>query len=232
MLLLGDSIIKGVNTKGLANGVHKHSISGGNIQQLIDEINLYDLKVFSTIIIYIGGNNVARGDNPSITEEKYDELISLIKCSNRSCKIILCSIAPRTDADVSNFNQAVAKLAMHWRCQNVDYVSSTHDMFFKDGEHSTRYFHHDGIHLTASGTKRLLDALNKGFQIVKDFDNCVFTGKRNMNKANIGGGFHVPQRSNQGQFQAGRRPASGRFPLKCIGCHQKGHKIADCWFNK
>ena len=113
VLLLGDSIIKGVNTKGLANGVHKHSISGGNIQQLIDEINLYDLKVFSTIIIYIGGINVARGDNPSITEEKYDELISLIKCSNRSCKIILCSIAPRTDADVSNFNQAVAKLAMH-----------------------------------------------------------------------------------------------------------------------
>ena len=193
VLLLGDSIIKGVNTKGLANGVHKHSISGGNIQQLIDEINHYDLKVFSTIIIYIGGNNVARGDNPSITEEKYDELISLIKCSNRSCKIILCSIAPRTDADVSNFNQAVAKLAMHWRCQNVDYVSSTHDMFFKDGELSTRYFHHDGIHLTASGTKRLLDALNRGFQIVKDFDNCVFTGKRNMNKANIGSGFHVPQ---------------------------------------
>ena len=232
MLLLGDSIIKGVNTKGLANEVHKHSISGGNIHQLIDEINLYDLKVFSTIIIYIGGNNVARGDNPSITEEKYDKLISLIKCSNRSCKIILCSIAPRTDADVSNFNQAVAKLAMHWRCQNVDYVSSTHDMFFKDGKLSTIYFHHDGIHLTASGTKRLLDALNRGFQIVKDFDNCVFTGKRNMNKANIGSGFHVPQRSNQGQFQAGRRPASGRFPLICFGCHRKGHKIADCWFNK
>ena len=89
----------------------------------------------------------------------------------------------------------------------------------------------DGIHLTASGTKRLLDALNRGFQIVKDFDNCVFTGKRNMNKANIGSGFHVPQRSNQGQFQAGRRSASGRFPLICFGCHRKGHKIADCWFS-
>ena len=116
-------------------------------------------------------------------------------------------------------------LAMHWRCQNLDHVSSTHDMFFKDGELSTRYFHHDGIHLTASGTKRLLDALNRGFQVVKDFDNCVFTGKRNMNKANIGSGFHVPKRSYQGQFQAGRRPASGRSSLIC---HQKGHKIADC----
>ena len=100
MLLLGDSIIKGVNTKGLANGVHKHSI-----QQLIDEINLYD----STIIIYIGGNNVATGDNPTIIEEKYNELISLITCSNRSCKIIRCSIAPRKDVDVSNLNQTVTK---------------------------------------------------------------------------------------------------------------------------
>ena len=38
--------------------------------------------------------------------------------------------------------------------------------FFNGGELSTRYFHYDGIHLTASGTKRLLDALNRAFQIL------------------------------------------------------------------
>ena len=65
----------------------------------------------------------------------------------------------------------------------MDHISSTHDMFSKDSEPSTRYFHQDGIHLTASRTKRLSNALNRGFQILKDFDNCVFTGKRNMNKA-------------------------------------------------
>ena len=113
VLLLGDSIIRGVNTKGLADGVHKHSNSGGNIQMLIDEISLYDLNVFSTIVIYIGGNNVGRGDNPSTIKEKYDELISLIKCTNSPCKIILCNIAPRTDAGVNNLNQAIDRLAMH-----------------------------------------------------------------------------------------------------------------------
>ena len=49
----------------------------------------------------------------------------------------------------------------------MDFVSSTHDMFLKDGGPSTRYFYHDGIHLTASGTKRLLYALNRVFAACK-----------------------------------------------------------------
>ena len=232
VLFLGDSIIKGVNTKGLAHSVHKHSTSGGNIQTLIDEINLYDLKVFSTIIVYIGGNNVASGDNSSFIEEKYDELISLIKCSNNTCKIILCSVAPRLDADISHLNQIVGKLAKHWSCQNVEHVPNTHDMFLKDGGPSTRYFLQDGIHLTASGTKRLLDALNRVFPFVADFDNCVFNGKRPTVKASGGSGFQVKPRRNQGQFRAGIRATSGRFPLVCFGCHRRGHKIAECWYTK
>ena len=232
VLFLGDSIIKGVNTKGLAHSVHKHSTSGGNIQTLIDEINLYDLNVFSTIIVYIGGNNVARGDKSSFIEEKYDELISLIKCSNNTCKIILCSVAPRVDADISHLNQIVGKLAKHWSCQNVEHVPNTHDMFLKDGGPSTRYFLQDGIHLTASGTKRLLDALNRVFPFVADFDNCVFNGKRPTVKASGGSGFQVKPRRNQGQFRVGIRATSGRFPLVCFGCHRRGHKIAECWYTK
>ena len=65
----------------------------------------------------------------------------------------------------------VAKLATQWRSQKVKIVTSTHDMFLKDGETSTRYFHHDGIHLSASGTKRRLDALNRVFPLVNDFEN-------------------------------------------------------------
>ena len=131
--------------------------------------------------------------------EKYDELISLIKCSNSSCKVILCSIAPRTDIDVSHFNQTVAKLATHWRSKKVE-INSTNDLFLQDGETSTRYFHHDGIHLSASGTKRLLDSLNRVFPLVKYFENCAFNGMKNVNKANVGGGSHAPQSNNGRQF--------------------------------
>ena len=67
----------------------------------------------SNIIIYIGGNNVARGDNLRSLGEKYDELISLIKCGNSSCRLILCDVAPRRDIDVQRVNQAIERVATH-----------------------------------------------------------------------------------------------------------------------
>ena len=162
VLLLGDYIIGGINTKGLTE-THKDSNSGGTIQNLIEEIRFYDLKVFSTVIIYIGGNNVARGDNLRSIEEKYDELISLIKCGNSLCRVILCDVAPRRDIDVQRVNQAIERVATHWSSQKVEHVTGTHGLFLKDGQYSTRYYHNDGINLLTSGTKRFLDALSVAF---------------------------------------------------------------------
>ena len=62
VLFLGESIIKDVNPKGLKSGIHKNSKIGGNIQTMIEEVRLYDLKAFSAVIIYAGGNNVASGE--------------------------------------------------------------------------------------------------------------------------------------------------------------------------
>ena len=46
VLLLGDSILKAINTKGLIKGVHKDSKGGATIQELIDEIKVYDMKAY------------------------------------------------------------------------------------------------------------------------------------------------------------------------------------------
>ena len=127
-MLLGDSIIRGINTKGLTE-THKHSNSGGTTQNLIEEIRFYDLKVFSTVIVCIGGNNVARGDNLRSIEEKYDELISLIKCGNSLCRVILCDVAPRRDIDVQRVNQAIERVATLWSSQKVEHVTGTHGLF-------------------------------------------------------------------------------------------------------
>ena len=82
VLLLGDSILKGVNTKGLIKGMHKDSKGGATIPDLIEQIKVYDLKAFSTVILYIGGNDAANGTSVDVIEDKYDQLISLIKCNN------------------------------------------------------------------------------------------------------------------------------------------------------
>ncbi len=76
VLLIGDSILKGVNTRGLqqGTGVQKHSTSGATLHTLIDEIVRYDLRTFSHVIIYIGGNDVANKVNMELFEETYDHL--------------------------------------------------------------------------------------------------------------------------------------------------------------
>ena len=105
-------------------------------------------------------------------------------------------------------------------------------MFLRKGVADSRYFHPDWIHLTVSGIKRLLGAINRVFSLVKGFDNCAFNGKRTVNKGNLGSGFQAPQRNYPGPFQTGRRMMQGRVPLICFGCHRRGHKVADCCLNK
>ena len=54
-------------------------------------------------------------------------------------------------------------------------LSSTHDYFYgKDSLPTTRYYSGDGIHLSHSGIKRLLDAVNVSMKTVQDFELCVF----------------------------------------------------------
>ena len=134
ILLLGDSIISGINTKGLVKGLHKNSKGGATLQHMIDEVSVYDMKVFSIVILYISGNDAANGKSPEWIEEKFDELINLIKSSNNDCRVILCLLAPREDVDVTRVNQSIAKLANEWNNRSVEVSSECYDVFFKGGQ--------------------------------------------------------------------------------------------------
>ena len=78
-LLGGDSILKGINTKGLTSDVKICARSGATVDDLLDELSVYDLKSFAQIIICIGGNDCSNRMDTHAFEEKYDHLISLIK---------------------------------------------------------------------------------------------------------------------------------------------------------
>ena len=54
-----------------------------------------------------------------------------------------------------------------------------YDIFFERSRMpSSRYFSKDGIHLSSSGTKRLLDAWNRHVNIVHDLGLCVFQASK------------------------------------------------------
>ena len=74
------------------------------------------------------------------------------------------------------------------------------------GKTRGRYFSSDGIHLSSSGTKRLVDAISRHVDIVHDIHSCVFKnrryqhgqGRQSMNNAKPYGGMNRnPYSANQ-----------------------------------
>ena len=170
---------------------------GATVNDLWDELSVFDLKSFAQIIIYIGGNDCSNRMDTHAFEEKYDQLISLIKSANKDCIIYLSKIAPRGDVDVTVFNTSITRIVAHWARHQVKCIHDSHDLFFgRNGLPSNRYYSHDGVHLSHSGTKRLLDSPNRHMNIVKDFNQCIFRAAKFQQKANRQGtsGISYPDR--------------------------------------
>ena len=175
-LIIGDSILKGINIRGLKNGIKICTRSGAKISDIWEEISVYDLKSFSNIIICVGGNDCSSKVSIKTFEESYDQLIGFIKSANKNCTIYLSKIVPRGDTDVAEFNNSIQRLSDHWTVHQVKCIDGTSDLFFgQNGLPSPRYYTQDGIHLSNSGTKRLLDAFNRHVDMVSDHPMCVQT---------------------------------------------------------
>ena len=112
---------------------------------------------------------------------------------------------------------------------HVQYIEHTHNLFYRrNGLPYSRYFPNDGIRLSNSGIKRLLDALNRHVDIVNDFQLCVFQS-RFKKQRNVGNGAAMnrrPVNSNGGQEFNRYRCDKSRL---CYGCLMPGHIQAECW---
>ena len=191
------------------------------------------MKSFARIIICIGGNDCSRKRNTSDFEDKYDQLIGFIKSVNQGCAVYLSKIVPSGDVDVSAFNTPIRRVSDHWKMHNVYCIDESYEMFFgRDRVPMGRYYSEDGIHLSHSGTKRLLDAWNKHGTIVKDYDQCVnqasrFPRRTYRRRTNIINSYKRQADNSTGSYRYnGRRRNDNR---RCYGCNMQGHILAECW---
>ena len=106
------SVLHPINTKGLIRGLHKHLRGGATVSDIKNDIALYDLSRFQTIIISVGGNDSTNGIDEELFEEKYDQLISIVKTGNLQCTLYICKIAPRGDTNVTTLNSCTEKLSV------------------------------------------------------------------------------------------------------------------------
>ena len=109
---------------------------------------------------------------------------------------------------------------------------------------------YDGIHLSGSGVKRLLHAIDCKIHIVADFDLCTFKSSGSGNRRDhtsrrpdtslVAGGRQrrfVPAANRRNQNgrsgwyhgQRGNNAYDGRSKRRCFACGMVGHLQKDCW---
>lgn len=240
-LLLGDSIIQKLNPKGLSSSVHKHAIPGGTIKDILNDVHSFNLCQFNTVVIYIGGNDLARTTDHELTEELYDQLITHIKACNPVIKLVLCKIAPRGDVDVNILNMIVQRLGVHHQVMILDIFRDFHD---KSGKLQMRFMgQQDPVHPSPSGIKRIAGSIHQKVHLVDDFTKCTYQAGRAQNNPQISGSNGYPRnnlhRNNQKFFHSRCMNCSGtnhrtsecRFKqaIKCWSCGLSGHKQEACW---
>ena len=121
-LIIGDSILNKINLRGIVKGVPKHSKSGAKVSDIVDDITSYNMNSFRAVVVSVGGNDASSKTDIELFEEKYDQLISLVKTGNPDCELYMCNISPRGDADVRNYNACISQLASYWEKHKVTLI--------------------------------------------------------------------------------------------------------------
>ena len=105
-LIIGGSILSGINQRGLRNKVECQPVSGASVDLLLEKVQIYDLKKSQNIIIYVSGNDASQNIDIEYIEEKYEQLVCLIK---NDINIYLCSICPGGDTCVDDINDMIKR---------------------------------------------------------------------------------------------------------------------------
>ena len=237
ILLMGDSIITGINKNGLKDKVYKHGISGATVDTLLQEIEVYDIQNFSHIILYVGGNNASNGTESEYFEEKYDQLICYIKERNKDCKILSVNSCPRGDTDVTPINDIISELSEQHDIMLVDAYKA---FYSKKQQLSQNYYSSDKIHLSDSGVKRLVGTISKQLDIVDSYTNLVFSSKKPTRRSSQHGQNRPstsrvqqpngikPPCAKCGELNHQTKDCRHATPLQCHNCGYYGHKSRRC----
>ena len=159
LLIIGDSILKNVDPRGLLSTVDVVSMSGAKVNDVSIRLHATDLSCYKKVILYIGGNDLS-GGKPLVT--LMDELKHLKSyLMQQGCIVHMSTVAPRKDVDVFQLNKAIEGLSRQFS------VHLHKSFVFGDGLVAEQYYYRDGIHLNRKGTSLLVRRINAYVTIIK-----------------------------------------------------------------
>jgi len=107
-LIIGDSILKGINKNGLEDYVDIQRCLGAGVTDVhrrLDDLNV-PFQRYANAVLYIGGNDVSRGIHHETFGEDLRRLV--MKLQNNQVLVFLCNICPRRDVDVTVYNKTIS----------------------------------------------------------------------------------------------------------------------------
>ena len=209
--IIGDSILKGIQMRGLHNDVDVNTLPGKKTIDVCYRLMHSELSTCDTVIVYVGGNDLASGKTVNQLEK---ELLDMLKTNDNSKrKFYFCTLCPRIDVDVRPLNSMLRKVCTNSTAELLD----VHQSFvYEDGSPRTYLYHVDGIHLNAKGSSLLVRALNNAVPIVR----------------------HSPQQPRRAYDherpphwprQMGPRRQTRRNQRQpCTNCDLRNHSTSDC----
>ncbi|CAC5418229.1 unnamed protein product [Mytilus coruscus] len=194
ILILGSSITKGIKTTDLNDNVYVNTNRGALVS---------DLE-----IIYTNFQTEIQKCYP--------------KCKKNGIKtIIIGGCLPRSKTNLEHINQALSEISIE---ENVTFINHLDSFVLRNGEIVPGLIHTDGVHLTNSGTTKLIDNINKVISIrnVNSSVQPYQTYDRNTWDSycyNCGSNYHTLSNCKHHQR------------IKCNFCFRLRHKEINCWYN-
>ena len=136
-------------------------------------------------------------------------------------------MCPRGDTSTSEINDMVKSLSEENQIEMINVSNMFHD---SHGNIIRRYYDSDSIHLSSSGVKRLLHAINDQICIVQDFDHCAFNRRHQM-KTKPGSNRAQRKNTKTGatNFRARRRDVDREETTNfCYKCGESNHGTSSC----
>jgi hypothetical protein len=182
-LIIGDSILKGINRRGLSRNIDVKTVRGAVIRDIAEYLKTAgNIGQYENVIIHVGGNDVANGTSLLTCERAFRNVVDVMR--DKQCKLFFLSACPRSDADVVPLNDTLRQFC---NASSATYVENFCSFVFGDGNTVTHFFHRDGIHLTNGGTSTLLHNMEKHIRILKKNDGDPNHNMNHSSNRSLGG---------------------------------------------
>ncbi|CAH1259360.1 Hypp2262 [Branchiostoma lanceolatum] len=225
VLLIGDSNLKYVNTRGLQDTIVM-TRPGRRLKDISQELDTTDLQSYSHVVVHAGTNDLTeREDEHDIANigKEAERLCTIVKDKHPRVKLALSGICPRADralpaAKVAPANAALRRVADERR---VLYVDNEGSFQYRNGQLDESLYDRDRLHISRRrGASRLVANINEVVPILP-------TRSRMQQPRQIPG---EPPCHFCGESGHVTRACRHGGPIRCKSCNQLGHKAKMCRF--